>query len=70
MIPYTEKEVGIGYIGDKIITVGFWSFSMRVFITHSKGNQRNWHNLGIRGRMLGAVDKSEKQECRHWAWVV
>ena len=28
---------------------------MRVFTTHPSGNQRNWHNLGIGGRMLGAA---------------
>ena len=46
-----------GYIGGKTITIGSWGFSlMRVFSTHSADSQRKFHNLGIRGRMLGVAD--------------
>ena len=59
MIPYTKYEVGIGYIGGKTIIVRSWGFSlMKIFTTHPADNQRNWHNLGIRGWMQGRADWS------------
>ena len=46
MIPYTEKEVGLGYIGGKTITVGSW-VSPREFLLPTqlaiKVTDINWH---------------------------
>ena len=59
MTLYTEYEVDIGYIGGKTITIGYWSFSLRVFTTHSASNKRSWHKLASEEECKEQVDWSE-----------
>ena len=48
MISYMELNVGIGYTGGKIIAIGRWGLSQRVFNAYPASNQNNWNKLALK----------------------